>query len=499
MVLVLLSFLVFHCISILSGAVPPLTKDAFANEIPANSRYEIFVAGLATRQVCPYPRIRKPDENGRKFSVRKFAKIPNFAGRPSNIVSTVHFQGNLYVCTSTSGGMIYKVTTAGVVSLFFNVMAAMASQGTPMDITNGQHGGLRSVAFHPNFRKNGFLYVSTMQRRNKPVQSLKYFSRPDKIDGLIPADSVVLEFKADKSRTRVIASSMRTVLRIGMPVYDHPVKQMMFRGKYLYIAHGDGSVQSAITGGGQRNDGLGKIIRINPLKGKKSAYSIPKSNPFKNVKEWKDELYAVGFRNPHNICFSKSGELFVTDAGRDNFEEINIVKAGRNYGWSLREGSFVHKESGGICTGVGWLPGDDERLGLEYPVIQVEHVGEVGANWVGQALAGSCPIENGSAMKGIILYSNFPTDGNLYYSFLGDVRRARTRGKPSQLTRAKTFKAKISFEGVVLDNLRDVVRREPGKSNSYRSDIRFGQGPKGEIYFSSKATGWIYLFIGSKK
>lgn len=449
--------------------------------------------------------VKKSIFNGRMVGVRRFAKIPDFGGRGSRIVSTVNFGGNLYVCTSTSGGHIYKVTPAGKVSLFFNVAGAMAFIGTPMDTTSLQHGGLRSVAFHPNFNTNGLLYVSTMVKRTVPATSLKYFSRP--AGSLIPADSVVLEFTFSKAMNKVLSSSIRTVIRIGMPVYDHPIKQIAFSGPYLYIGHGDGSVQSATAGGGQRNDGLGKILRINPLKSGSQPYTVPASNPFVGSSKYKDEIYAVGFRNPHNLCFSKSGELFVTDTGRDNVEEINIVKSGLNYGWSMREGTFVHKPSGGIINGVGPLPANDASFGFEYPVVQVGHEGPVGAGFVGQALAGSCPVENGSFMTNTMLYVNFPTDGTLYYSFLGAMRGAKTKGNPSQLTQATTFRAKILFDAdnnpstppVLMNNLRDVIRKEPGKSGATRADLRFGQGPKGEIYVSSKTTGWLYLITSTVK
>lgn len=464
-------------------------------------RYTLLLLALSVSLCQADNPVSAPILNGRTVSVRKFAKIPDFSGRASRLISTVNFKGDLYVCTSSSGGLIYKVTKSGSVSLFFNVAAAMAADGNPMDITNLQHGGLRSVAFHPRFKKNGLFYVSVMQKRNRPISSLRYLSRPS--SGLIPADSVVLEFKFDKNQGKVLPGSLRVVIRIGMPVYDHPVKQIAFKGKFLYIAHGDGSVQSAVAGGGQRNDGLGKIIRINPKSKGSNPYKIPRSNPFRNNNQWLDELYAVGFRNPHNICFSKNGELFVTDAGRDNVEEINIVKAGGNYGWSKREGTFVHKTSGGIVNGVDPLPGNDASFGFEYPVAQVGHEGPRGAGFVGQALAGSCPIENGSAMSGTMLYMNFPTDGNLYYSFLSEMRNAKTSGPPSQLTQAKTYKTKILYDHdrntntppLQMDNFRDIIRTD--KSGTTRSDLRFGQGPAGEIYVTSKQTGWLYLITST--
>lgn len=62
-----------------------------------------------------------------------------------------------------------------------------------------------------------------------------------------------------------IPTSYGEAFRVAMPRYDHPIKQIVFKAGYLYIGHGDGSLSSAIAGGGQGNDALGKVLRIDPL------------------------------------------------------------------------------------------------------------------------------------------------------------------------------------------------------------------------------------------
>lgn len=448
--------------------------------------------------------VKKPILDGdRTIQTRFFAQIPNYNGWPSQIVAIISQGSDLYISTSSSGALIYKVSSSGKVSLWFDVDSAVRQHtGRKINIDNPQHGGLRGIAFHPDFRSNGLFYVSAMEDRPKDPKNFQYLSD---VTNPIQADSVVLEFRYSHSQNAVVPGSYRQIIRIGMPVFDHPVKQMAFLGRTLLIGHGDGSVQSAIAGGGQRNDGLGKIIRINPLPAGSGPYRVPKNNPFVGNPRYKDEIYAVGFRNPHNICVSPRYGIFVTDAGRDNIEEVNIVKAGQNYGWSEREGTFVHKNSaGGIITGIDALPQDDSKNGFTYPNVQVGHVGPVGAGFVGQALAGSCPIENGSPLDGLFIYANFPTDGQVYYSFVNDMTRAIVKGPPSTLTQAPTFRAKILFDHdrnertppIELDNLRDVIRRE-GAPNTQRTDIRFGRGSRGEIYWSSKTNGRIYIITNS--
>ena len=78
----------------------------------------------------------------------------------------------------------------------------------------------------------------------------------------------------------------------------------------------------------------GKILRMNP------DGSAPEDNPFYNFAEGIYRLvYAIGIRNPFGLAFDpNSGRLFAADPGSSSFEEINEIKAGRNYGWPLAEG-----------------------------------------------------------------------------------------------------------------------------------------------------------------
>ena len=473
----------------------------------------LFILSLvhyATAQRRPIEFLKPIIRSSFEVHVEKYAQIPDFGGRASRIVGIIRHGSSLFVTTSSSGGIIYRISKGRVVSKWFDVNQAMQrSTGRPMDFSNKVHGGLRGLAFHPNFNKNGLFYVSCMEDRlGQPVSNFKYFSRPGNPSEVI-ADSVVLEFRVNLATGKPIPKSLREVIRIGMPVFDHTVRQIAFLGNNLYITHGDGSVQSAQAGGGQNNDGLGKILRINPRRKGTKPYTVPSSNPFVGKPRFKSEIYALGFRNPHNLCFSKRGELFMVDVGRDNFEEINIVKPGKNYGWSQREGPFVHRtnqnDGKGLGTGIRPLPANDAIFKYEYPVAGLPHFGNLGVSFSGQAIAGSCPIENSSPMNNMMLYANFPTDGRLYFSKVGAMRKAVTNGNPRKLTMARTFQPRIFYDhdnnpstpSVEVQNLRDIVRRDRGHEGAERVDLRFGQGKNGEIYWSSKTNGRIYLIRSS--
>lgn len=438
---------------------------------------------------------------------QKFARLPKYEDRYPRIVSLQPFRDSLFVCTSTSGGLIYRISYAGKVSLYFNVSEAVQlSTGRYIDLSNRIHGGVRSVAFHPDFDKNGLFYVSLIENRNgQPDDGFNYLSR---FTWVRPADSVVVEFRADPVTMAPIIDSYRQVVRIGFKVYDHPIKQLKFFGKFLYISNGDSSIQNGTTGGGQRNDALGKILRIDPLQTSDGApYSVPEFNPFVESGEYIGEIYALGFRNPHNICFGNDGTLYSVDAGRDNAEEINIIEPGANYGWPKREGTFVHRKKGGLLTGISPLPRSDAKNGFTYPAVEVGHKGPIGAKYVGQSLAASCPVENGdSALDGTILHANFPTDGKVYYSFLSGMKAAVTKGNPNKLTKAKVYRAKLLYDPDGLNgprqpkkirDLRSIMRKDEPFQNATRVDMRFGVGIYGELYWTSKKNGRIYVITST--
>ncbi len=118
------------------------------------------------------------------------------------------------------------------------------------------------------------------------------------------------------------------------------------RDGYLYVSIGDGG-----QSGDPKNNAqslatfLGKILRVDVRSD--LSYRIPSSNPFADDPNGKDEIWAYGFRNPWRFSFDqKTGDLWISDVGRDRREEINLEPAGsgggRNYGWNRMEGSIPY-------------------------------------------------------------------------------------------------------------------------------------------------------------
>ena len=451
-----------------------------------------------------------PVDSGLTIIVEPYVEMPLAStGLPArwNAMAT---QGDRIFIMDEQDGRIYEITNREPILWFDVATAIQSTTGRRLNIDNPFHGGVRGLAFHPDFSVNGKFYTTLMEQRPADTTQHRYLSDA----ALLEADSVLVEWTADPSTLIVNPASYREVFRVGIPEFDHPIKQIAFDPSagpgdreygLLYIAHGDGSRESTTTVGGQGNNALGKILRINPLANGTSRYSVPGDNPFLGNTSMLDEVFSIGHRNPHHLAFTQNGTLIATEDGRDNIDEINLIRAGADYGWSQREGAYTQLSQPGLFTGVGTLPADDASLGLTYPVAQFGHTGELGASFTGQALGGGFAVENGSALSGQFFYIDFPKSGEVFHSSIDAMLSANTQGVPDSLTVARTGRAGVAYDhdnnpatDVLQRSLKDIVRSATGYVNTNdRVDVRYGQGPEGELYLMSKRNNMVYLISNS--
>lgn len=189
-------------------------------------------------------------------------------------------------------------------------------------IKSGGEQGLLSVAFHPDYADNGFLYVNYTDKGG---------------------DTRVESYRAASDPNRADPDSARLLLTIEQPYANHNGGLNLFGPDgMLYIGMGDGGAAGDPHDYGQDlNTLLGKMLRIDVNKG--DPYAIPSDNPFAGRKDARGEIWAYGLRNPWRYAFDRVDKtLYIADVGQNETEEVNVVPAaqpGLNYGWNILEGS----------------------------------------------------------------------------------------------------------------------------------------------------------------
>jgi glucose/arabinose dehydrogenase len=143
--------------------------------------------------------------------------------------------------------------------------------------------------------------------------------------------------------------SARQILFVDQPFANHNGGNLVFGPDgFLYVGLGDGGSAGDPNGNGQALDTrLGKILRIDPRRDGRSAYTVPTSNPFAGDAAARPEIWAYGLRNPWRFSFDRAtGDLWIGDVGQASREEVDVQPAssggGENYGWNAFEGTLPY-------------------------------------------------------------------------------------------------------------------------------------------------------------
>ncbi|WP_336338325.1 PQQ-dependent sugar dehydrogenase [Haloarcula brevis] len=255
--------------------------------------------------------------------------------------------------------------------------------------------GLLGLAFHPDFAENGLCYV-------------RYSAPSTEAD--IDHREVLSEFRATGDRSAVDPDSERVLLDLPWHRPIHQSGSIEFGPDgYLYGSLGDGLNPYH----GQDLDTLkGCIYRIDvDSRTETTPYGIPADNPLVG-REGRDELYAWGLRNPWKMAFS-GDRLIAGDVGQATWEEVDVIEAGSNYGWPLKEGTHCHDPQLGTSSEDQCLVESDRGEPLVDPVFEFPHFDEEG-DAVGFAVIGghihegSVAAVDGSYLCGVFT-SSFTT------------------------------------------------------------------------------------------
>ncbi|MGD9563180.1 MAG: PQQ-dependent sugar dehydrogenase [Pyrinomonadaceae bacterium] len=270
------------------------------------------------------------------------------------------------------------------------------------DVEPSSESGLMDISLHPDFAKNNFVYLAYAYAKD---------GKRDKV--------VRYKFSANKLiEPRVIIEDMPSAPNhAGMRARFGP-------DKTLYVTVGDATDWNLA----QDNTSLaGKTLRLN------DDGSVPKDNPFVGREGYRPEIWTTGHRNAQGLAWQPgSGLMFQTEHGPSGFEgrgggadEVNIVEAGKNYGWPT-------------------IWGTRTQAGLEPPLLEYSPA----------CAPASAAFYNGSKLPEF--------KGNFFFGCLRGARIIR----------------------VVLDGRR-VVRQEDLLEKTFGRIREVSEGPDGYLYFST--------------
>jgi glucose/arabinose dehydrogenase len=217
-------------------------------------------------------------------------------------------------------------------------------------VSTAGEGGLSSIAFHPDYARNGRMFAFFTEASAGPGPVL-----------------VVARFTASGADpNRADPDSRRDLLRLPKIQAFHHGGQLQFGpDALLYVSIGDDGGIEPNCNAQEPEQLFGKLLRLDVDVASDGPpwYEIPASNPFADPFDGvADEIWAFGLRNAFRFSFDRSsGSLWLGDVGHTLREEIDLQLAsspgGENYGWRVLEGT--------LCM----LPGDPvgENCPVETP------------------------------------------------------------------------------------------------------------------------------------
>ena len=220
---------------------------------------------------------------------------------PDNVILITERQGRLRV---VRGGMLDPTSVAGIPAV--TSIATMA--------------GLMDIALHPNFAQNHWIYISY----HKPMGTAK--TADGARDYPVASNSILRGTWNGKGLTDVhdvfVADDV-----------DMEASRITFGpdGKLYMGIGGPGTGPHVSVDRAQHTDDLaGKILRMN------DDGSVPPDNPFVGKSGYKPYIFSLGHRVQEGLAFNPwTNELWETENGPNGGDEMNIIRAGHNYGWPI--------------------------------------------------------------------------------------------------------------------------------------------------------------------
>lgn len=457
-------------------------------------RFVFFLGFLSSSLVLaqsrnPFPEPIVADEDVIVVGVEDFATLPDIGGMPAQMKTVTLEPGSNRLLVSDMSGIIYRFDEAGSATPYLDLSDARWTTGIN---ASWREQGLQSFAFHPQFAQAGAPgYGKIYTWHDNGVAQ----GQPDFPAGAAMADhhTLLLEWTArDVAADHYDGAAPRELLRIEQPFRNHNGGAIAFNPLarpggadfgLLYIGVGDGgSGGDPLKVGQNRAFALGKILRIDPLgnNGRNGKYGIPKDNPFVGDNDSLPEIYAYGLRNPQHFAWdSDTGDMLTTDIGQTAVEEVSLVAAGDNLGWSAWEGSFRFLSNAGVDPDD--VRGDED---MRYPLAEFDHTDPI--LMPSTAVTGLAVVRAGAIpeLQDKILFGELAL-GELFYVDADD----RPGGGQSSIRRV-LFDDGSGGPRTMLQLVRQKYI-DRGANPPARTDMRIGMSAGGEIYLINKYDGTV--------
>ena len=434
-----------------------------------------------------------------KVSFVEFASIPDVGGQPARMMLLADEPGTRRMFVNDMRGPLYSVSYDGkTVRQYLDINAP--NWGVPVQ-SGGNERGFQSFAFHPQFNRagtpgSGKFYTLTDTSNMTPAPDFKPSG------GGRTHDTVLLEWTAKSPAADSFdGGGPRELIRWHQPFANHNGGQLAFNPLatagaadfgLLYVGFADGgSGGDPFKHAQNLNSAFGKILRIDPL-GKNSTngkYGIPAANPFANdgKADTLGEIYAYGVRNPQRFSWDpKNGNLFLADIGQNIDEEVDLVTAGANLGWNDWEGSYKYLGREGVD-----LTSPRSDSSVTYPIVEY---GQPDPLLQPQSAVTLGYVYRQTAIRqltNLLLFGDNPS-GEVFYVNADNL----PTGGQDPLHRIlfnDSGTAKTLLELIKAANVKQ------GKPSATRADLRFGQGPDGQIFILNKRDGIIRLLVPDAK
>ena len=430
-----------------------------------------------------------------KVNFVEFATLPDLGGpMPSRPMLLIDEPGTRRMFVNDMRGPLYTLSRDGkALATYFDINDP--KWNVPVNSASNER-GFQSFAFHPEFAQKGargfgkfYTYVDTVDKAPTP----DWVPAPG---GQNSHHAVLLEWTAKNPAAAAYdGEGPRQLMRWERPFGNHNGGQLAFnplarQGSedygLLYVGNADGG-----SGGDPLNmsqdlaSSFGKMLRIDPL-GTDSAngkYGIPKSNPYVSDNDPKTlgEIYASGLRNPQRFAWdSRNGNLFVADIGQNIVEEVSQITKGANLGWNKWEGSYgyISRQEVNLAN-----PRGDAKM--VYPVAEYGQVDPLLQPSSAVTMGVVYRRKDIPQLSNLLIFGDNPS-GEMFY-----VSADKLPSGGQDAIRRVLFNDK--GETKTLLKLVQEKNVAQGKQPSTRADLRFGEGPNGEIYILNKRDGVIRL------